>query len=76
MTKSEMPIPDNSIPMLGYTGQFGQTVLGSMANVLKVRENIDSYEDPGPYRFPSGTVARPATSEELEADGIKIAPLP
>ncbi len=45
---------------------------GGMANVFKVREDIDSYEDPGPYQFPEGTVAWPATKAELEADGIKI----
>jgi hypothetical protein len=71
-----MPIPDNAIPMRGYKGQFGQTVLGSMANVLKVRENIDSYEDPGPYKFPEGTVAREARAEELDADGIEVKPMP
>ncbi len=76
MTKTDMPLPTNSIPMLGYTGQFGQTVLGSMANVLMVREDIDSYENPGPYDFPEGTVAREATAEELEADGIDVGPMP
>jgi len=72
MTKMGMPLPENSIPMLGYTGQFGQTVLGSMANVLKVREDIDSYEDPGPYDFPEGTVSRKATEEEMKTDGITV----
>lgn len=72
MTKTGMPLPENSIPMLGYTGQFGQTVMGSMANILKVRENIENYEDPGPYAFPEGTVSRQATAEELEADGITV----
>lgn len=70
LTKMGMPIPENSIPMLGYTGQFGQTVLGGMANVLKVREGITSYEDPGPYKFPKGTRAMPATEKELEENGI------
>ena len=72
MTKTGMPLPENSIPMLGYTGQFGQTVMGSMANILKVREDIDSYEDPGPYEFPEGTVSRQATAEEMKADGITV----
>lgn len=76
MTKMAMSLPDNSIPMLGYTGQFGQTVMGSMANVLMVREDIESYENPGPYEFPEGTVARTATPDELEADGIEIEPMP
>jgi hypothetical protein len=70
MTKSGMPIPKNSIPMFGYDGQFGQTVLGGMANILRVRENITSYEDPGPYQFPQGSVAAPATDEELRKNNI------
>lgn len=72
MTESGMPIPPNSIPMLGFDGQFGKTVLGGMANILRVRENIETYEDPGPYQFPEGTVASPATEEQLERNGIKI----
>lgn len=72
MTRMGMPLPENSIPMLGAKMQFGQTVLGGMANVLKVRENIDDYEDPGPYDFPQGTVSRKATPDDLERDGIKI----
>ncbi len=72
MTRSGMPLPENSIPMLGGTFQFGATVLGGMANVLRVRENIDSYEDPGPYDFPDGTVAREATAEELSRDKIDV----
>ncbi|MCH9609190.1 MAG: Cell division protein FtsP [Chlamydiales bacterium] len=71
MTESGMPIPHNSIPMLGFDGQFGDTVLGGMANVLRVRENLKNYnENPGPYHFPKGSVAAPPTREELERDGI------
>lgn len=69
-----MPVPDNAIPMLGFEGQFGTTVLGSMVTVLKVREDAPSYEDPGPYDFPEGSVAGPATPEQLSADGIKVEP--
>ena len=73
MTESGLPIPPNSIPMLGFDGQFGKTVLGGMANVLRVRENLESYdEDPGPYDFPEGSVAAPASQEELERDGIEL----
>lgn len=72
MTRTGMPIPDNTIPMLGLKAQFGQTVLGGMANVLRVRENIETYDDPGPYVFPDGTVAREAMPEELEKDGIDV----
>ncbi|MCB1114156.1 MAG: copper oxidase [Chlamydiia bacterium] len=71
MAHSKMPLPENSIPMFGYTGQFGSTVLGGMANVLRVREDLKDYNDTSPYDFPKGTVARPATEEELSRDGIQ-----
>jgi hypothetical protein len=74
VTKSDMPLPANCIPMLGFKGQFGQTVLGGMANILRVRENLDSYADPGPYEFPKGTVAYPVTKEMLEKNGITLPP--
>ena len=70
MATMEMPVPQNSIPMLGFQGQFGDTVLGGMVTVLKVRESAPTYEDPGWYDFPDGTVAYPATEEEMERDGI------
>lgn len=72
MTKSGMPLPENSIPMLGYSSKMGETVFGGMANILRVREDLESYEDPGPYVFPKGTMTRPATLEEMKADGINI----
>lgn len=70
MTKTGMPIPFNSIPMLGFTGQFGHTVMGGMANILRVRETTDHYKDPGPYLFPRGSIAAPATQEDLSRDEI------
>lgn len=70
MTKTGMPIPKNSIPMLGYDGQFGQTVLGGMANLLRVRKKTDNYQDPGPYAFPRGSIAAPANQGDLLRDGI------
>ncbi len=72
MTKMGMPLPPNSIPMLGFTGQFGQTVMGGMANILKVRDNITDYSDPGPYLFPRGTVSWPASKAEMQRDSIMI----
>jgi hypothetical protein len=76
MTRTGMPLPRNAIPMRGFKGQFGQTVLGGMANVLRVRDDIETYDDPGPYDFPKDTVAREATADELEADGVTVEPLP
>ncbi len=72
LTKTGLPIPKNSIPMLGYDGPFGQTVLGGMANLLRVREKTDNYKDPGPYSFPRGSIAAPATQGDLLKDGIRV----
>ena len=74
MTKTGMPIPKNSIPMLGYDKSFGKTVFGGMANILKVRRQTDNYKDPGPYVFPKGTMVAPATDSDLKKDGIELQP--
>jgi manganese oxidase len=68
----DMPVPENAIPMLGYRGQFGQTVMGGMATVLKVREHAPGYDDPGHYRFPEGSRARKATPKEMSRDRIAL----
>ena len=65
-----MRVPANSIPMLEKDGPYGRITMGGMTTILKVREQLDTYEDPGWYRHPPGTMARKATAEELEADGI------
>lgn len=74
MTKTGKPIPPNSIPMLGYKGPFGQSVIGGMANIFRVREKTENYQDPGPYIFPQHTMAQPATQADLIRDKIKIHP--
>jgi len=71
MADMKMPIPENSIPMLGYQGQFGKSDMGGMATLVKVREKTQGYKDPGPYDFPPATVARPAPDDELAAYGIE-----
>jgi hypothetical protein len=71
MTETGLPVPDNSIPMLGANFQFGKTTLGGMATVLRVRDNLDSYENTEPYDFPEGTVADEATKKEMMQDGIE-----
>jgi manganese oxidase len=54
-----MPGPENTLPMMTGTGQFGPIEMGGMFTILKVRDGITSYEDPGWYQNPSGTVAAP-----------------
>ena len=65
-----MPVPRNSIPMLGTAGPKGYIDMGGMFTVLKVRERVTGQADPGWYQDPPGTVARQATAEELRRDGI------
>ena len=70
MADMGMDVPKNSIPMLGGKGQFGTIDMGGMFTVLKVRAGIKSYEDPGAYQHPEGTLARVASVEELRREGI------
>ena len=65
-----MANPPNSIPMLGGEGPFGYITMGGMFTILKVREGLTSYDDPGWYNHPPGTLASEASPEELQRDGI------
>jgi FtsP/CotA-like multicopper oxidase with cupredoxin domain len=67
-----MAVPKNSIPMLGGKGQFGTIDMGGMFTLVKVREELTGYDDPGDYKFPSGTVSIAATSSDLHRDGIDV----
>ncbi len=71
MADMRMAVPENSIPMLGVKGQYGNTVIGSMFTMLKVRERTNGYDDPGWYQHPQGTVSYPAPPEQLRRDGIE-----
>jgi hypothetical protein len=72
MAKMKMSVPDNSIAMQGMPGKHDYIDMGGMFTVLKVRDGIKSYEDPGWYDGPAESQARVATAEELAADGIKL----
>ncbi len=67
-----MPVPENSIPMVGGDGPFGYITMGGMFTLLKVRDRIDNDTDPGWYRHPPGTVAEPASEVALSRDGITL----
>jgi hypothetical protein len=67
-----MPVPNNSIPMVGGQGPFDYITMGGLFTVLKVREGIASYEDPAWYKHPEGTVATVASDDELKRDGIEL----
>jgi hypothetical protein len=68
----KMPMPENTVSMLGHDGTWGPTTMGGMATMLKVREKISGYDDPGHYSFPKDSVARVARGEELKRDGIRL----
>jgi FtsP/CotA-like multicopper oxidase with cupredoxin domain len=71
-----MGSPKNSIPMKGGEGQYGSITMGGMFTILKIREGISNYEDPGWYKSPDGTAASLATKEELERDlGLMRSPV-
>jgi manganese oxidase len=67
-----MDMPKNSISMMGTPGPFGFINMGGMFTVVKVRENLKSYDDPGWYAHPEGTVAGPATDDELRRDAVDV----
>ena len=69
MAEMEMPLPDNTLPMMTGTGPFGPIGMGGMFSVVKVRDDVKrgDYRDPGPYPHPAGTLAREYTDEMPDA---------
>ena len=63
MAEMQMPLPDNTAPMMGGKGPFGSLEMGGMFTVLKVRrgQKPGDYRDPGWYAHPPGTVAHEFT---------------
>ncbi len=53
-----MGTPKNTLPMMTGKGPFGDIEMGGMFTVLKVRSGITTYDDPGWYKNPAGTMAR------------------
>ena len=59
MTEMEMPLPDNTLPMMSGDGPFGSIEMGGMFTTVKVRAGLAAgdYTDPGWYQHPAGTIA-------------------
>jgi hypothetical protein len=59
MGEMEMPIPDNTLPMMTGTGPYGPVEMGGMFTTLKVRktQKPGDYRDPGWFKQPAGTRA-------------------
>ncbi|HEX8536390.1 MAG TPA: copper oxidase [Cystobacter sp.] len=67
-----MAVPSNSIPMVGGKGRYGGITMGGMFTVLKVREQLEGYGDPGWYDNPVSTLASNADKADLLRDGIDV----
>jgi hypothetical protein len=65
MGEMEMPLPDNTVPMMTGWGPHGALEMGGMFSVVKVRQGISAgdYKDPGWYENPPGTQAYEWTGE-------------
>lgn len=59
MGEMQMPIPDNTLPMMAGDGPFGAIGMGGMFTTVKVRKDQKpgDYRDPGWYKHPVGSVA-------------------
>ncbi|MBV8100548.1 MAG: copper oxidase [Verrucomicrobia bacterium] len=68
MGEMVMPAPPNSIPMLGAPGKHGYIDMGGMFTILKVRDNLTTYDNPGWYENPPGTLASLASQDEMQRD--------
>jgi hypothetical protein len=67
MAEMDMPLPDNTLPMMTGRGPYGSVEMGGMFSVLKVRDDLASgdYRDPGWYRMPAGTQAHAVPTAAL-----------
>jgi manganese oxidase len=76
MGEMEMPLPDNTLPMMTGRGPFGALEMGGMFTTIKVREGLarDNYKDPGWFTHPPGTVAREWTGQAPAAPAAAPAP--
>jgi hypothetical protein len=68
MAEMEMPLPDNTLPMMTGQGPFGPIEMGGMFTTMKVRreQKRGDYSDPGWYKHPPDTVAREVSGTVAE----------
>lgn len=82
MGEMEMPLPDNTFPMMTGAGPYGPVEMGGMFSMVKVRKDQKpgDYSDPGWYPQPPGTQAYEWTGElpnpaRFKAEGGSAMPL-
>jgi len=73
MAEMEMPLPDNTLPMMTGAGPFGSVEMGGMFSMLKVRkeQKPGDYTDPGWFKHPPGTIAHEWTGPIAEPARFK-----
>ncbi|MEO8486363.1 MAG: multicopper oxidase domain-containing protein, partial [Betaproteobacteria bacterium] len=86
MGEMEMPLPDNTLPMMTGQGPYGAIEMGGMFTTVKVRRGLarTDYKDPGWYEQPAGTrayewtdgLADPARFRAEETQGKPLAATP
>ncbi len=61
----DMALPENTLPMMTGTGQYGAIEMGGMFTTVKVREGLsrNDYKDPGSYKHPQGSVAKEVAND-------------
>ena len=84
MGEMQMPIPDQTLPMMTGTGPYGPVEMGGMFSMLKVRkeQKPGDYKDPGWFKQPAGTQAfewtgvmpEPARFQSETASGASLTP--
>ena len=85
MSAMQIPLPENTLPMMSGRGPFGPIEMGGMFSVVKVHPDVKrgDYTDPGWYKHPQGTVAyewggeapdikRPAGVPEADGSELKV----
>lgn len=58
MHGKHMTGPENTLPMMMGDGPFGPIEMGGMFTMIKVRDQLSSYDDPGWYEHPKGTLPK------------------
>jgi hypothetical protein len=71
MGEMEMPLPDNTLPMMTGQGPYGPLEMGGMFTTVKVRRGLarNDYRDPGWYKQPDNTAAREWSGDRPAAIG-------
>lgn len=67
-------VPENMAP-IGSPGPFGVIENGGMFTILKVRDNLANYNDPGWYQHPPGTVAEAINQDSYHSHESQSPPM-